>query len=208
MDIVSLKENLKKFYNQEAELRNKSVKSDWKIKVRDDFYHLIKQENKKSLLEIGAGAGYDSHFFMDNGLKVTAVDLSSEMVDKCREKGIDAYELDFYNLSALKRKFDCIYAINTLLHVPKVDLPHVLSEINSVLDADGLFYLGLYGGEDTENEFVNEASEVPRFFALHSDTYLKTVLEEFFQILSFETLNIGASTEVDLFHSIILRKKP
>jgi cyclopropane fatty-acyl-phospholipid synthase-like methyltransferase len=97
MDTILLKENLRRYYNEEAELRNKSDKADWKIKIREDYCNLIKQEHKKTLLELGAGAGYDSQFFMNNGLQVTAVDLSSEMVNKCKEKSIEAYELDFYN---------------------------------------------------------------------------------------------------------------
>ena len=89
MDTVFSKENIKKYYNQEAELRNNnSVKPDWKIRVREKFCGLIKHEKKRTLLELGAGAGYDSRFFMNNGLTVTAVDLSSEMVKICREKSI------------------------------------------------------------------------------------------------------------------------
>ena len=96
--MVSFKENIKTYYNDEAKLRDsKSVKDDWKTTVRSDFLHLILQENKRTLLELGAGAGCDSRFFMDNGLTVTAIDLSPEMVSKCKEKDIDAYELDFYN---------------------------------------------------------------------------------------------------------------
>jgi hypothetical protein len=40
---------------------------------------------------------------MDCGLEVTAVDLSGEMVNKCREKGIDAYELDYYDINGATR---------------------------------------------------------------------------------------------------------
>jgi len=209
MDRIDFKENIKSFYNAEAELRNSdSVKADWKIQVREMFCKLIKSENKKTLLELGAGAGYDSQYFMDNDLKVMAVDISSEMVKNCREKGIEAYEIDFYNLSSVKKKFDCIYAVNTLLHVPKTDLNHVLSEINLVLETSGLFYMGLYGGRDTENEFVrSEVSDVPRLFALHSEDYLKPTLENKFDILNFETIDVGISTEIEGFHSITMRKK-
>lgn len=205
MDKTFFKDNIKNYYNQEAELReSKSVKPEWKIKVRQNFYNVLKQENKKTLLELGAGAGYDSAFFMDNGLSVIAVDISNEMVIKCREKGIEAYELDFYDLSALNIKFDCIYAINSLLHVPKNDLHKVLHEIDLSLNKDGLFYLGLYGGNDTETEFIkSDISDTPRFFAFHSDIYLKNVLKDQFNIINFETLDLGT----DIFHSIILRKK-
>ena len=45
MDKTSFKDNIKKYYNHEAELReSKSVKSEWKIKVRQNFYNVLKQE--------------------------------------------------------------------------------------------------------------------------------------------------------------------
>ena len=202
------KENIIKYYDKEAELRNSnSVKADWKIKVRDGFFTIIKQKNKKTLLELGAGAGYDSQFFINNGLIVTAIDISSEMVKRCKEKFIEAYELDFYWLSTLNRKFDCIWAINTLLHVPKLDLDHVLNEINLVLEKDGLFYMGVYGGNDTEEEFTNsEVSDIPRFYAFHSEDFLKTILEKHFHIVNFTSFNIGGESEIDTFHSIIMEK--
>ena len=207
MENNSIKDNLKKYYNTEAELRNsKSAKADWKIQVRQKFCGLALKENIKTLLELGAGAGYDSKFFMDNGMQVTAVDLSIEMVKHCRAKSIEAYEMDYYDLSPLNKKFDCVYAINTLLHVPKKDLDHVLHEINLVLEKDGLFYMGLYGGDDTENEYVlNEVSDAPRYYALHSEGYLRTVLKNYFIILDFETIYIGSGKIGDIFHSITMR---
>jgi len=83
-----------------------------------------------------------------------------------------------------------------------------LSEINLVLETSGLFYMGLYGGRDTENEFVrSEVSDAPRLFALHSEDYLKATLENKFDILNFETIDVGISTEIEGFHSITMRKK-
>ena len=212
MDTILIKENLKNYYNQEAELRNSNtIKPDWKIEVREKFCSLIKKENKKTLLELGAGPGYDSQFFMNNGLTVTAIDISSEMVKNCKDKGIDAYELDFYNLSSLGKRFDCIYAMNTILHVPKDDLPHVLNEINSVLEVNGLFYMGLYGGQDIEKEhIISEVSDAPRFFVFNSKSYLEIVLEKHFQIISFESLytdKINTHGDIDTFHSITMQKK-
>ena len=207
MDSAKYKENLKKYYNKEAELRNQSVKQEWKIRVRDEFNALLKQEQKKSLLEIGAGAGYDSQYFMNNGLQVVAVDLSREMVKKCKEKGIEAYELDFYSLSSLHKQFDCIWAMNTLLHVPKSDLNQVLHEIDFTLKEDGLFYIGIYGGEDTESEYVKaDVSDVPRFFSYHSKDNLKAKLEEHFMIISFDEFEVSRGNGIDVVQSIIMKK--
>lgn len=54
---------------------------------------------------------------MNNGLDVTAIDISEEMVRICKEKNIKAFELDFYNLHHLSTQFDAIWAMNCLLHV-------------------------------------------------------------------------------------------
>jgi SAM-dependent methyltransferase len=209
MNTINFKENLKQYYDIEAGIRDcKSVKPDWKINVRNDFFQIIKQESKKTLLELGAGAGYDSLFFKDNGLIVIAIDLSAEMVKKCKEKNIETYELDYYKLSSLNKTFDCVYAINTLLHVPKDDLPFVLNEINRILNNDGLFYMGVYGGNDTENEYKKEeVSDVPRFFALHSEKYLKKLLEIHFKIIDFKKINFSKGTEKEIFYSIIMKKR-
>ena len=204
MDSNIVKSNLKKYYDQEAELRNSSEKEEWKKNQRARFYSYIKAEGKKSLLEIGAGTGNDSRFFMDCGLSVIAIDLSSEMVKLCKEKNIEAYELDFYNISNLNKKFDYIWSMNSLLHVPKTDLLQVLNEINMVLNEKGLFYMGVYGGVDTESDFVNEVTDTPRFFSYYSESKLKEVLSDVFEIIEFEQIDVGRDTD---FQAVIMRKK-
>lgn len=204
MDSSIVKANLKKFYNKEAELRNLSDKQEWKQHQRTRFCSYVKSEDKVSLLEIGAGTGADSRFFMDCGLEVVAIDLSSEMVNLCKEKNIEAYELDFYNISNLNKKFDCIWSMNSLLHVPKADLPQVLKEINLVLNEKGLFYMGVYGGVDSESEFVNEVTDTPRFFSYYSESKLKEVLSKVFDIIEFEQMDVGRNID---FQAVIMRKK-
>jgi cyclopropane fatty-acyl-phospholipid synthase-like methyltransferase len=209
MGTVFSKENIKIFYNKEAEIRNgKSVKPDWKANIRENILSLLKKENKRTLLELGAGAGHDSKFFMDEGLSVIAIDFSSEMVKKCIEKNIEAYELDLYNLSSLNRKFDCIYSINTIQYIPKSDLPKVFEEINLVLNKNGLFYMGLYGGKDAEKEMVfSDVPDIPLFFAFHSEDYLKLMIEEYFEIICFENIHINNHIRgFETFYSYVLRK--
>ena len=205
MDTKLIKLSLQKFYNQEASLRNANSKEEWKKNQRDYFYNnYIKAENKRSLLEIGAGTGEDSQFFMKCGLRVTAVDLSSEMVKICSKKSVEAYEWDFYNIAALNRKFDCIWSMNSLLHVPKPDLSHVLNEIDSVLNENGLFYMGVYGGIDTESNYINEVSDVPRYFSYYSEYKLKEILGGIFEIIEFKQMDVGRNTD---FQAAIMRTR-
>lgn len=204
METEIIKSNLREYYNQNAPLRNSKEKEEWKINQRSNFCNLIKSENKKTLLEIGAGTGDDSVFFKESGLKVTAVDLSPEMVKICLGKSIEAYELDFYNLADLNRTFDCIWSMNSLLHVPKSDLPQVLSTIDSVLNEDGLFYMGVYGGLNLEHHYLDDFSEIPRFFSFYTEQALRDVLSRSFNILSFQQMDVGRKRD---FQAVIMRKK-
>ena len=133
-----------------------------------------------------------------------ALDLSSEMVKVCQEKGINAREFDFYDLQELDTKFDCVWAMNSLLHVPKSDLLAVLKGIDSVLNENGLFFMGVYGGDDSESDFVNSFSDTPRFFSSYAEQSLKKALTEVFEIISFEQLDVGREKD---FQSVIMRKK-
>ena len=199
----------KTFYDRNANDRDAGERQAWKDPVRDGFLKRILGEGKTSLLEIGAGPGKDSRFFMDNGLCVAAVDLSGEMVKLCREKGVEAYERDFYTLSGLGRTFDCVWSMNCLLHVPKADLPLVLAEIDAVLNPAGLFHYGVYGGADIEETWDDKVYGMPRFYSHLSDETLQAVTSEFFEIVAFDKINTekGANRKQWNFQSLILRKK-
>ena len=88
MDTKRIKENLRRYYAPESALRDAIQKDAWKRALREGFLRKARAEGKTTLLELGAGPGQDSRFFMDGGLRVTAVDLSPEMVALCRQMDV------------------------------------------------------------------------------------------------------------------------
>lgn len=199
-----IKSSLRETYNNHAFEREKNEMQEWKVKPRQDFLNLLKGEDKKTLLEIGAGHGRDSRFFMDNGFQVIAVDLSNAMVMLCNEKGIEAYELDFFNISSLGKEFDAIWAMNCLLHVEKGKLDFVLREIDSVLNTSGLFFMGVYGGIDQEGVWENDVYTPKRFFSFYTDDAILRIVKEHFDIVDFQTIETEGKYH---FQSIVMRKK-
>ena len=201
---------LKEFYDRNASDRDISEVQEWKTRPRCDFLKYILEEKKADLLEIGAGPGRDSKFFMENGLKVVAVDLSGEMVKLCKEKGIEAFEMDFFELSTLGMKFDCVWSMNSLLHVHRPHLPLVLSEIDKCIKSSGLFYMGVYGGEDLEGTFVDDVYNLPRYYSWLADETLKTIVSEQFNIISFDKIELDKTVFGQKLHfqSLVMRKKP
>ena len=199
-----MQDNLILSYNRQAEQRNKGVFEDWKAAERAEFLALLNKEQKQSLLEIGAGHGRDSLFFQENGFQVTCIDLSPEMVRLCQQKGLNARVMDMTNLDFPDHSFDAVYALNSLLHLTKKELPTVLQNISRVLKENGLFFLGVYGGFDFEGISETDSYTPKRFFSFHSDEGLKQVVTESFTLLSFKQITSG---DGDLhFQSLILRK--
>lgn len=194
--------NLRTSYNRTAVSRNQADRQAWKAVERARFLKLLQEENKKSLLEIGAGPGWDSLFFQENGLDVTATDLSPEMVRLCQEKGLKAYEMHFDQLE-FDEPFDAIYALNCLLHVPKKQLPHILKRLQILLEPEGLFYMGVYGGEDFEGIYEDDFQEPKRFFSLYSSQHIQTAVGQFFNLVYFEEVPTGQQRQI--FQSMIWR---
>lgn len=198
------KDILKDSYDKHAHVREKNAVQEWKIGPRKLFLELMKKEGKAALLDLGAGTGRDGCFFKGHGMDVTAIDLSGEMVKLCREKGIEAYELDFYNLGSMHRSFDAVWAMNSLLHVGKNSLPSVLQEIKGVLKPSGLFFMGVYGGEDSEGIWEDDIYTPHRFFSFFTDEGVKAVVSRCFELISFERIDTGGKYH---FQSIIMRKE-
>jgi SAM-dependent methyltransferase len=199
-----IRTNLIKAYDRYAQDRDKRDIHTWKIQEWDRFLALLKERQKKTLLEIGAGTGKLSESFKDSGLRVVSTDISFEMVKLCQKKGLSAFVMDFCSMAFPKESFDAIWALNCLLHVPKKELPEVLKGIQDVLRPAGLFYMGVYGGSESEGVWENDYYTPNRFFSSYLDGQIQEVVADFFEILYFKAIAI----EQGHFQSMILERKP
>ncbi len=196
---------LRSAYATSAKQRDQGTKTQWKLDERRAFLNRLAVEGKRRLLEIGAGTGHDGAYFVENGLEVVATDLTPEMVDLCREKGLEAHVMDVLQLDFADASFDAVWTINCLLHVPNADLPSALIEIDRVLRPEGLFFFGVYGG-DVVGEGINEDDwhDPPRFFSFRSDDELQTFVRTSFEIVDFHVVSGGESFR---FQSVTARKR-
>lgn len=186
--------------------RNVLIRDDWKILVRKKFLDLLKNENKNTLLEIGAGIGTDAKYFKDNGLEVLAIDISEGMINEARNLGVNAKVMDLYDINKLGQTFDAIYSMNVMLHVPRKDLRLVLTKIKEVLNPNGLFYYGTYGGV-TEELVLNskKTNFLPRFFSKLSDEDL-LIETNMFKKVSFEIIEVNNPDQQGYhYQSLVLR---
>ena len=200
----ALKQQLRAAYDRKIEERDSRTAPAWETEERDLFLDLLQQEHKHSLLELGAATGTDGQFFQDAGLEVVCTDLSPEMVSRCQKKGLTACVMDVAELQFPADSFDAVYAMNCLVHVPKVEWLKVLQGINRVLKANGLCYVGVYGGYEHEGSLVEDGYEPKRFFSLYTDEQLQNVLRGILHLHAFRHIPHGWAGLH--FQSAIVRK--
>jgi len=67
----------------------------------------------KSVFELNCGTGFDANYFHKKGLKVRATDISSQMIEVCkqtRSAGITFSQLDFKNLNAIELNENAVFS--------------------------------------------------------------------------------------------------
>jgi SAM-dependent methyltransferase len=108
--------------------------------------------SKAHILDAGCGPGRDARAFVDRGFRVTAFDASIAMVERCaRHASVPVHHLRFEDVS-FENEFDSVWACASLLHVPRGQLPEVLSRVTRALKAGGIFYMSFQVGEDDRKE--------------------------------------------------------
>ncbi|MFB9238790.1 class I SAM-dependent methyltransferase [Plantactinospora siamensis] len=193
---------LRTAYDAGAAARDRVDKEPWKLAERQGFADRLSPGAR--LLEIGAGTGQDSVHFQRQGFEVVAADLSPEMVERCRAKGIEAYAMDFLQLEFPAASFDAVFAMNCLLHVPNHDLPEVLATIRAILRPGGLLFIGVYGGgESAEGPLVGDDHVPPRFFSFRTDEQLLGFATDRFDVLDFHPVVVDRHRR---FQSLTLRR--
>ena len=201
-----LRDRLRRAYDDGAKARNRSALPQWKICERASFLSQLQANGLTRLLEAGAGTGRDGRFFADAGCAVTCIDLSPAMVQLCRDKELTALVLDVANLAFANDSFDAVYSLNSLLHLPKTELPDVLQEIRRVLKPEGLFYFGTYGGFDHEGIYKEDDHDPSRFFSFYDDEHLKLLVGKSFDVLDFRSINLNERDPRFRFQSLLLQR--
>jgi ubiquinone/menaquinone biosynthesis C-methylase UbiE len=98
-----------------------------------------------TVLEIGCGAGKNTEWLLQKAQRITAVDLSEEMLSKAKEKiqsdNIEFIQFDINNdWNFTERTFDLIAFSLVLEHIENLD--HIFKEVYKKLNDEGFVYIG------------------------------------------------------------------
>lgn len=148
------------YYNQNAET---FIQNTFDADVSENIKNFISLLPKNAkILDVGCGSGRDSKTFLDLGFDVVAFDSSIVLAEKASQKiNHPVLHLKIEDLS-FENEFDGVWAMASLLHLPKKDFSFSLEKCLKSLKDNGKFFLSLKEGE---GESVDENG---RFFSYYS----------------------------------------
>ncbi len=124
------------------------------VDMSNIYQHFTKNLSKGALiLDAGCGSGRDTKAFLDMGYYVEAFDASSELVSRASEyTGIKVQHALFNDVDSIE-KYDAIWCCASLLHVPEIELPEILSKLSKALKPNGVWYVSFkYGDNQREKD--------------------------------------------------------
>ncbi|WP_146346160.1 class I SAM-dependent methyltransferase [Phaeobacter marinintestinus] len=123
-----------------------------------------------TVLDLGCGPGSSAAVMAQAGLKVDAVDASSEMIALASQHpGVSARQATFDDIDEVA-VYDGIWANFSLLHAPRADLSRYLAAIHRALKPNGAFMIAMKLGEGEARD------DIGRFYTYYSEAELDSCL--------------------------------
>ncbi len=172
-------------YKQNARFFDEHFKGAFNLVKREEFFKFLNLLSGKRILDVGCGGGEHALWFRNQGMNVTAIDFSPHMVEIANEKGVSAQVIDMENMPFKENSFDGIWAVTSLLHLKKENVPNVLASFSSILDKKGILFLVVKKGLSEELRVDTNNSNTKRYFSYWQKDELNKILEKQFTLLEF-----------------------
>jgi ubiquinone/menaquinone biosynthesis C-methylase UbiE len=196
-EYVDYKNKTIETYNKNAKELSEKYSKLTAIKERPEFQKFIELINGKKILDLGCGPGYNSVYFQDKGLEVTAIDLSEEMIKLCKEKGLNASVMDIENLKFQDKIFDGIWATTSLLHIPKLKLKNVIEKLNLILKDSGIIHICIKEGKG--ERLIEYSQNSSRFFSFWEEDEIIEFCKDYFSLIEKQKQKIEKDVYLKLF---------
>ena len=177
-------------YNLMADEYDREVADFWYRFPPEIINKFCSEVGSGLVLDVGSGSGRDGIILRNHGLRVICLDASESMVKLTRQKGLPSIQADFLDLPFFRKNiFQGIWAYTSLIHIPKLQMPRALLEIDRVLELGGILGLGLIEGTLQEGYSTSACIHLPRFFVHYQRNEIETMLRDFrFEPFYYEEL--------------------
>ncbi|MFP3578692.1 class I SAM-dependent methyltransferase [Arthrobacter sp. SIMBA_036] len=166
-----------------------------RVECREWFIRLLKSEHRRSVLELGCGAGLEGLAFVRAGMHYCGVDRSDDSVRLARGAGLNASVARGQDLPFVDGSFSAAWAMDTLAHVPNSRIHDVVSQLVRVTAPGAPIAVGLWSGDDDETLNLVDLEEPRRFLSHRSDPTVNRLFGEHGTVERFRTWPEDAGAE-------------
>lgn len=149
--------------------------------IKEIIENFIDNLEGNKILDVGCGPGRDAEYFVEKGLDVTGIDLTSKFVKIASERVPKAefIKMDMRDLKFPANTFNGIWVFASFLHIPKTEAKKALFEFKRVLKPNGLICISVKKGEGEKFVKTNKYGEkkIKRFFAFYKERELKKLVK-------------------------------
>jgi ubiquinone/menaquinone biosynthesis C-methylase UbiE len=123
------------------------IESPFSKGVKNPLFKAMREipgRKSKTVLEVGCGTGTMLRFLSRNFKQVVALDISKKMIEVAQEKNKSSHNIEYIvsdaiMLSRMRRKYDVVVAVNSILMPNIVKINTIMRSIRKVLKRGGVF---------------------------------------------------------------------
>lgn len=142
------------FYSAKAGKQAENYKDENMAQEFLEMREKFAEASGDKILDAGCGHGRDASFFQDQGLNVTGIDISQDLIEIAREKTDADFEvMDFRDLRFPDESFDSVWCSASIFFVPPEGMEKAVEEFYRVLRPEGRLFLSSKIGD---GKFIKE----------------------------------------------------
>lgn len=134
------------YYNNNAEKYISKIGTNYETKM---FYDAVLPYLKKEdvILDYGCGPGRDTIFFQNCSFNVVSTDASLKMCEAAKRNGCKDVRLETFLDLKEENVYNLVWAMSSLLHAKKSEMPDIFNKVYHSLKENGIFYVNFRYGE-------------------------------------------------------------
>lgn len=205
----------KRFWQEATKRTYEDTAKEYTEKVAERIPHLEIKEfagmlpQSARMLDIGCGSGRDAKEFLNLGMNVVGIDFSCQLIQIAKTHAPlgEFHVMDMESLVFPDDSFEGIWSNCSLLHIPKQNLPSVLSRVYALLKPEGYFYLSVKKGTGESFEKDLRFHDKKKFWSFFEEEEIQIYLRNAgFQILNTSVKEIKDSYQSHPYIRIFCKK--